>query len=577
MDNRLLQVLIDKNIVTQEQVAQFQAAAVKEKKDLERIVLDGGVITEKELTRLKGELYDLPFMDLERSDVPREVLTIIPQQVAENYGIVVFEKNEKNVKVALTNPGDYRALEALEFWAKREGYVLSKYITTTEGYRDAMKNYTAFQSEVTEAVEQIEERKGAELEERRKKRVNISETIRKAPVAKIVTLIVEEAVGVGTSDIHIEPSEKETRVRFRVDGVMRTYLALPAHMHAALISRIKVLANLKIDETRIPQDGRIRIEVFGEEINLRVSTLPMLMNEKVVMRILPTTTKVITLEDLGFWGNVLDVLKKIIARPTGVLLISGPTGSGKSTTLYSILTALNNEKVNITTLEDPIEYTTPGLNQVQINTEVGLTFASGLRAILRQDPNIVMVGEIRDRETAELAIHTALTGHFMLSTIHAKDALGVIPRLVDMHVEPFLIGAALNTITAQRLVRKLCQKCKAPTDTPEYLKGEVDTEIMAMPDQDFVKQIIPAGTTPGFFRPVGCDDCDATGYKGRTVVVEAISMSDELQDILNTRVNIEVLQKERNRQKLLSMKQDTIVKALRGETSLEELLRVTRE
>jgi len=577
MDARLLQLLIDKKALNQEQIAQLQITAQKEKKELEQVVIESGAISEKNLTKFKGELYDVPFVDLERSDIPREVLTIIPQQVAENYGIVVFEKSGTAVKVALTNPGDFRALEALDFWAKREGYSLEKFITTPDGYRDAMKNYTAFQSEVTEAVEQIEERKGADREEQRRKRVNISETIRKAPVAKIVTLIVEEAVGVGTSDIHIEPSEKETRVRFRVDGVMRVYLTLPAHMHAALIARIKVLANLKIDETRIPQDGRIRMEVFGEEINLRVSTLPMMMNEKVVMRILPTTTKIITLEELGFWGNVLDLLKKIIARPTGVLLISGPTGSGKSTTLFSMLTALNTEKVNITTLEDPIEYATPGLNQVQINTEVGLTFASGLRAILRQDPNIVMVGEIRDRETAELAIHTALTGHFMLSTIHAKDALGVIPRLVDMHVEPFLIGAALNTISAQRLVRKLCQKCKAPTETPEYLKAEVDAEIASMPDQDMVKQLVPNGAVPAFFRPVGCEECDSSGYKGRTVVVEAISMSNELQEILNTRVNIEVLEKERNRQKLLSMKQDVIVKALRGETSLEELLRVTRE
>ncbi len=577
MDARLLQALIDKKLLVQDQVSKFELEAQKEHKDLEQYILDNGVISEKDIAQVKGELYDLPFVDLEKVEVQRDVLAIIPQAVAENYEIVLFEKEGTKVKVALTNPGDFRALEALEFWAKREGFSLEKYITTPEGYRSAMKNYTAFQKEVTEAVEQIEEKKTTEREEKKKRRVNITESIKKAPVAKIVALVVEEAVGVGTSDIHIEPSEKETRVRFRVDGVLRTHLTLPTHMHASIVARIKVLANLKIDETRIPQDGRIRMDVFGEEINLRVSTLPMMMNEKVVMRILPTTTKIITLEELGFWGNVLEVLKKIIARPTGVLLISGPTGSGKSTTLFSMLTALNNDKLNITTLEDPIEYATPGLNQVQINTEVGLTFSSGLRAILRQDPNIVMVGEIRDRETAELAIHTALTGHFMLSTIHAKDALGVIPRLVDMHVEPFLIGAALNTITAQRLVRKLCQKCKVPTEIPEYLKAEVESEMAAMPDPDLVKTIVPAGTPSSFFRPVGCEDCDNSGYKGRTVVVEAISMSNELQEILNTRVNIDVLQKERNRQKLLSMKQDTIVKALRGETSLEELLRVTRE
>lgn len=577
MDSRLTQKLVDAKLLDQSKIQELEQAAAKDKKTLEEYLLDNNIVSEGDMAKTKGALFDLPFVDLLRSEIPQDVLTVLPQTAAETYGMVVFEKKDATVKVALTDPGDFRALEALEFWAKREGFTLEKYITSVSGYHDAMKSYTAFQKEVTEAVEQIEQKKGEELREKRKKRASVSETIRKAPVAKIVTLIVEEAVSAGASDIHIEPSESESRARFRVDGVLRTNLMLPGHLHSSLVARIKVLANLKIDETRVPQDGRIRLEVYGEEINLRVSTLPMMMNEKIVMRILPTTTKVITLEELGFWGNTLDVLKKIIARPTGVLLISGPTGSGKSTTLYSMLTALNTEKVNITTLEDPIEYATAGVNQVQINTDVGLTFASGLRAILRQDPNIVMVGEIRDRETAELAIHTALTGHFMLSTIHAKDALGVIPRLVDMHVEPFLIGAALNSITAQRLVRKLCQKCKAPTETPDYLKSEVESEIAAFPDPELVKQLIPAGGKLAFFRPTGCEECDNSGYKGRTVVVEAISMTDELQDILNSRVNIEVLEKERARQKLLSMKQDVIVKALRGETSLEELLRVTRE
>ncbi|MEK7123016.1 MAG: GspE/PulE family protein, partial [Patescibacteria group bacterium] len=573
---RLKETLVTKKIITKDALASAELEASKEKRDLEDHLIATNVLSEVDLVKLKGELYDLPFVDLERSEIPHDVLSLLPQSAAETYSMVVFDRNDTVVKIALTDPSDFRALEALEFWAKREGYDIEKYITSPDGYRDAMKNYTAFQKEVTEAVAEIEEKRGEELREKRKKRVGIAETIRKAPVAKIVTLVVEEAVSSGASDIHIEPSEHESRVRFRVDGILRAYLALPGHLHAPIVARLKVLANLKIDETRVPQDGRIRLEVFGEEINLRFSSLPMMASEKVVMRILPTTTKVISLEDLGFWGNTLTVLKKVIERPTGVMLISGPTGSGKSTTLYSMLTALNTDKVNITTLEDPIEYATPGLNQVQINPDVGLTFASGLRAILRQDPNIVMVGEIRDRETAELAIHTALTGHFMLSTIHAKDALGVLPRLIDMHVEPFLIGAALNTISAQRLVRKLCQQCKQPAETPDYLKAEVDSEIAALPDPELAKTVMPEGK-PVFYRPVGCDECDSTGYKGRTVVVEAISMTDELQDILNTRVNIDVLEKERTRQNLLSMKQDVIVKALRGETSLEELLRVTRE
>lgn len=576
MDARLIDTLIAKNIITKDALSALELEASKEKRDVEDHLIAKNVISENDLVTLKGALYDLPVVDLVRSEIPHEVLSLLPQSAAETYGMVVFERADSVVKIALVDPGDFRALEALEFWAKREGYHIEKYITSPTGYRDAMKNYTAFQKEVIEAVAEVEQKRGEDQREKRKKHVSISETIRKAPVAKIVTLIVEEAVSAGASDIHIEPSEKDSRVRFRVDGILRVYLTLPGHLHAPIVARLKVLANLKIDETRTPQDGRIRLEVFGEEINLRFSSLPMMGNEKIVMRILPTTTKVIALEDLGFWGNTLTVLKKVIERPTGVMLISGPTGSGKSTTLYSMLTALNTEKLNITTLEDPIEYATPGLNQVQINTEVGLTFASGLRAILRQDPNIVMVGEIRDRETAELAIHTALTGHFMLSTIHAKDALGVLPRLIDMHVEPFLIGAALNTISAQRLVRKLCQKCKTSTETPDYLKVEVDAEIAALPEPELAQAFMKDGKAV-FYRPVGCEECDTTGYKGRTVVVEAISMTDELQNILNTRVNIDVLEKERTRQKLLSMKQDVIIKALRGETSLEELLRVTRE
>jgi len=437
-----------------------------------------------------------------------------------------------------------------------------------------MKNYTVFKKEVRDALDVLENQQATDS--RTKRPEKLVEIIRKAPVAKIVQLMIQEAVDHNTSDIHVEPGQNESRIRFRVDGMLKTYLVFPTSFHTSIVSRIKVLADLKIDETRIPQDGRIRTNVNGQDINLRVSTLPLVDNEKVVMRILPTASKIITLQDLGFWSHALEDIEKIIARPTGVLLVSGPTGSGKSTTLYSILAALNNDKGNITTLEDPVEYFLSGVNQVQINTEVGLTFASGLRSVLRQDPNIVMVGEIRDNETAELATHAALTGHFMLSTIHAKDVLGVIPRLIDMHVEPFLISAALNTILAQRLVRKLCEKCKEPQPLPALLEAEVRKELDLIPVKDVLDGIDIKGQIMTY-KGKGCDACNNNGYKGRTVVIELISMSSQLEQILSSKFSIEDLSEEMKRQGKMTMKQDAIMKALKGLTSIDEFLRVTRE
>jgi type IV pilus assembly protein PilB len=573
--NNLVQHLIAKKIFTEESWKALELEAVKAKLHPEELLVRKGILSESQLAEIKADLFGLPFLSLEGKKILPETLKIIPQSVAENYQLIVFEKTGKDVSVALVDPSDYRAIEAIDFWAKKEGYSLHLFITTFSDYRNAAKGYTEFNEEVSEALEVLEKRREQEKQTRHTER--LSEVIRKAPVTKIVQLMIQEAVDANTSDIHVEPGQDEARVRFRVDGVLRTYLSYPLSFHSSIISRIKVLADLKIDETRIPQDGRIRMDVYGQDINLRVSTLPLMGSEKVVMRILPTSSKVITLADLGFWGPALEELQRIIERPTGVLLVSGPTGSGKSTTLYSILTALNKDTGNITTLEDPVEYFLSGVNQVQINPDVGLTFVSGLRAILRQDPKIVMVGEIRDNETAELATHAALTGHFMLSTIHAKDVLGVIPRLIDMHVEPFLISAALNTITAQRLVRKICQACKIPADAiPERLEKEIRAEIEKIPSKEAIKDISLDGKL-AFYKGAGCDKCGGSGYKGRTVAVELISMSEQLEEIMNSKFSREDLQNEMSRQGKMTIKQDAIIKSLRGLTTVEEFLRVTRE
>ncbi|MBI4239574.1 Flp pilus assembly complex ATPase component TadA [Candidatus Uhrbacteria bacterium] len=571
--NKLAQLLINKGMIKESDWDVLQSEAAKAHIRIEDQLVKKKIISEKNLANLQGELFGLPFIDLEKADIPREMLTVIPQAVAENYELVLFEKKGHEVKIALVDPSNYRAIEAIDFWAKKEGYKLSLYITTLSGYRNAMKNYVVVKKEVHEALDVLEQQHASDA--RGKRQEKLVEIIRKAPVAKIVALMIQEAVDLNTSDIHIEPGSAESRIRFRIDGMLKTYLAFPTSFHTSIVSRIKVLADLKIDETRIPQDGRIRMNIYGQDINLRVSTLPLIDNEKVVMRILPTASKVITLQELGFWSHALDDLNRIIARPTGVLLVSGPTGSGKSTTLYSLLTALNNDKSNITTLEDPVEYFLSGVNQVQISTEVGLTFASGLRAILRQDPNIVMVGDIRDNVTAELSTHAALTCHFMLSTIHAKDVLGVIPRLIDMHVEPFLISAALNTIIAQRLVRKLCDKCKEPQQIPQLLEAEVRKELDLIPQKDVLEGIDLSTLT--VYQGRGCEACNKNGYKGRTVVSELLAMTENLTQILSAKFSLEDLSKEMKIQEKMTLKQDAIVKALKGLTSIDEFIRVTRE
>ena len=571
---KLLDQLIEKKILTPESWKTVVAAAEKSESDPEEQLVQDGLISEESLAKMKGELFGLPFVDLDEIEVSEETLKIIPQAVAQNFQLVLFEKKGNEVSVALVNPDDYRGIEAIDFWVKKEGYTLKLFICTGSGYRNTFRKYTAFKKEVKDALNVLAEE--AAKDHRGKKTERLVEIIKKAPVAKIVALMIQEAVDLRTSDIHIEPGDPETRVRFRIDGILRTYLSLPKSHHAMIVSRIKVLADLKIDETRIPQDGRIRMSVEGQDVNLRVSTLPVLEAEKIVMRILPTSTHIITLEQLGFWQRPYEILKAVIDRPSGVLLVSGPTGSGKSTSLYSILTELNKESVNIVTLEDPVEYFFSGINQVQINPDVGLTFASGLRSILRQDPNIVMVGEIRDTETAELATHAALTGHFLLSTIHAKDVVGVIPRLTDMHVEPFLIAAALNTIMGQRLVRKICQQCKQPVPAPPSLEKELTTEIENIPTPGLLESLkLPSNTV--FYKGVGCDECGKTGYKGRTVVSEIMSMTPQLSEILSRKFSIDDLSAEMKRQGNMTLKQDAILKALLGLTSLEEVLRITRE
>jgi len=398
--------------------------------------------------------------------------------------------------------------------------------------------------------------------------------VKGAPVSRIVSVMFKAAVDQNASDIHIEPYGNVSRVRFRIDGILRTAITLPLFMHAAIISRVKVLANLKLDETRIPQDGRIRMEVSGRPVDFRVSTLPVVDFEKVVMRILSADAAVPTLEALGFRAEHVEVIKNEIRRPHGLFLVSGPTGSGKSTTLYTVLSMRNEEGVNIITLEDPIEYYLKGANQSQIRPEINYSFATGLRSILRQDPNIIMVGEIRDSETAELSVHAALTGHLIFSTIHTNDALGVTPRLIDLGVEPFLLSATLNVAIAQRLGRRICQHCRAEIEVAPDAREFISKEIVRIPKK------FMAGRDPEtikLYRGAGCTHCAMSGYIGRIAICEVMMVTDNMRKIIESGFPNDEAKKEAVAQEMLTIKQDGVLKALDGFTTIEEVMRITRE
>jgi type IV pilus assembly protein PilB len=662
-DSELKKLLAESGKINAKALADAETAAKQTRDTLLSTILKRKLVSEADLTKLYAKTIEVPFVDLKDREIPREILMKIPERIARKYQMVLFGMEDNKLQLAMADPEDFQAADFIE---KQTGAPIKLYIATQGDILGTIDQYKGnIDTEITKAIKDSsasEEDKGNEVSAR-----DIAED---APIAKTVNIILEYAMRSRASDIHIEPRETVVQVRYRIDGVLRETMTLPRNILAAVVSRIKILSNLKIDEHRIPQDGRFKFTLGSKTIALRVSTLPIMDGEKVVMRLLDESSRALSLEELGFEGHGLDIIRRGLKKPHGMTLVTGPTGSGKSTTLYSILSAMNTPGVNISTVEDPVEYRIQGVNQTQVNPKAGMTFSTGLRALLRQDPNVIMVGEIRDGETADLAVQAALTGHVVLSTLHTNNAATTLPRLLDMGIEPFLIASTVNTVIGQRLVRRLCPVCRV-TFVPEGqaledLKNqfqveatlkhyrdiggqtgsvkpaeekpgiietgghghkrqkvinpihaiEMDKSILdkiasdpniinrsakeaaqetSAPSPTTVAQVAPAASAQPasaqidpkqlkagefmLYKPgaSGCEDCGGQGYQGRMGIYEVLEGNETVQKLITTHATSEEIQAAAIRDGMLTMQQDGFLKALQGITTVEEILRVTKE
>ncbi len=517
-----------------------------------------------------GVIFDVP------SNANRESIQTLSEDIAKQNRMVIFNKDKKTktLHVAMIDTQSVNALNVLRFIAQKDRMNIEIYLTPENVLEKLFELYGSAEDAVDKVVESF-----AIEDEEDKDDLNIAgdkESLQDAPVAKLVHVIIKHALDGKASDIHIEPIDKTYRVRFRQDGVLHSSLTFPMEVGKAVISRIKILSNLKIDEKRKPQDGRFRINDKGKDIDFRVSSLPVVEGEKIVMRVLEKDRQTFDLKELGMMGTQYDMCMERIMDPFGMILMTGPTGSGKSTTLYAFLKILNGEERNIITLEDPVEYFVPGINQSQVKPEIGYNFASGLRSILRQDPNVIMVGEIRDGETAELGVHAALTGHLVFSTVHTNNAVGALPRLIDLGIEPFLIASAVRVIAAQRLVRKICEHCKEEKAVPDNIIEKIKIELEGVSDSEFRKYGLEPGAPFKFHHGKGCKKCGGLGLVGRLALYETIDIDRELQDLITEEDgNMPKVEAMARKKGYITLKQDGILKMLLGMTTLAELERVT--
>ena len=572
----LLDQLVKKGILEKKKAASLEYELKNSGQREEEIILKHNIVSEETLFNLKSENLKIPLKQPSLEDVSSELLKLIPEDSANFYKMIPIGKKDKVLEVGMLYPEDLKSQEALKFLARQQGIKYKVFLITPTFYKQVLRKYRTLGREVGKALEELE----TEIKPQKAKALvteaELRRLVEEAPIAKIVAVLLRHAVEGEASDIHIEPTRENLRVRFRLDGVLHSSIFLPLRIHPAVIARIKILSRLKLDESRVPQDGRFSIQIGDNIIDFRVSTFPTSEGEKVAIRVLDPTKGMKTLEELGFREDASGIIKEAIAKPYGSILATGPTGCGKTTTLYAILKLLNKEGVNIVTLEDPIEYYIEGINQSQIRPEIGYTFASGLRTVVRQDPDIIMVGEIRDPETSSLAVHAALTGHIVLSTIHTNNAIGVIPRLIDLGIQPYLIPPTLSIAIAQRLVRKLCPYCKKKVMAKGEVKKMIIKELNKLPER-LRKKYLSQKPSLCIYKPQGCKKCRQEGYIGRTAVTEILKMTDQLAEIILKKPSENEIAKEAKRQGMIEMRQDGIIKALEGITSIEEVLRVAAE
>jgi type IV pilus assembly protein PilB len=588
-DRTFLAVVGMHDTLTAAQIEALQQESETSRLPMQAIAIKQKLVTDEQLTKLFAEYTRIPFVSIEPKDIPPEAVEKIPEHIARQYNAIIFKIDEDGLQhLAMEDPDD---IEAINFIQKQIGPNLKIYVATHENILAALD---AYRSDVDKELGEVISIQSADAQADTVREEDLAEN---SPIAKTVNLLLEFAIRSNASDIHIEPREGYIQVRYRIDGVLNEVNQLPKNIASALVSRVKILSNLKIDERRVPQDGRFKIRLGGRQFAFRVSTLPITDGEKIVMRILNESSDALTLEQLGYWGTALRTINRALSEPNGMILVTGPTGSGKSTSLFSVLSKLNKPDVNISTIEDPVEYKIPGVNQTQTNNKAGMTFANGLRALLRQDPNIIMVGEIRDGETANLGVQAALTGHLVFSTLHTNNAATTLPRLLDMGIEPFLIASTVKAVVGQRLVRRLRHQTRTQY-TPTDSEKEAVIKLFNLRDEQTFKHIHElekqaAADGVGGDTPLSTDEngikflwkSDAEdnedgaqgGYHGRIGIYEVLDVSLPVQRLITANATSNDIQDQSISEGMTTMQVDGLIKALRGETTIEEVLRVTKE
>ncbi len=559
-DKKIKQILLGQHYISEKDAEKAEEYAKKNKTNFIDYLFSENILTNGLYRQAIAEYYGVPSLDMRKIKIDSEVFSLIPELVAEANQVIAVSKSEKGVRIGMVNPRDIETKHLIE---KRVGDIIIPYYIDPQDLKNALENYRSdIKTEFNKIIAQLKDSE-------------ISNEIKDALTVKIVDTLLQYGYQNKSSDIHIEPHEKKIVVRFRIDGIMHEVLEIPKEFSELIISRIKILSKMRTDEHKAAQDGKLRFKYEDESVDVRVSIVPVSQGENIVMRLLSAKSRQFSLTNLGLSNNDYKKVKEAIKHPHGMILVTGPTGSGKTTSLYAVLKILNKTEVHISTIEDPIEYDIEGISQIQVNTKTNLTFAKGLRAIVRQDPDIIMVGEIRDEETASIAVNSALTGHLVLSTFHTNDAATALPRLLDMNVEPFLVASTINIIIAQRLVRKICEKCRASYNlAPEEISLiENDPKMKAV----FKKKKVDNLKNIRVYKSVGCPVCGNTGYSGRLGVFEALEINEEIKKLVLARASSDEIADMAKKSGMTTMFEDGIDKVLKGETTLEEVLRVTRE